>query len=146
MNLEEISEVIQCLVEYKQIPNYILQLGNNSSGKIESYFRKVTPNVTGEWRGNVDRGRWENISLHVVPQMWGNTSGGRQNIGGAAMTEAYTTIIENKYNLAFIFYYGKISYICVMDETYKELKDNGFRLPGNKDCVHKLEVLYVNPN
>lgn len=76
--------------------------------------------------------------------MWGNTSGGWGTIGGTAMTNQYTTIIENDmFALAAIYYNGQLAYICQIDNKWKEFAEKGFRyLPGMNDCANKLTVIY----
>jgi hypothetical protein len=144
VNIREISSLIQSIAVYGEMASHLGQLGTKEqTQKMKDHFNTYVLRGNGTWGGEIDR-RWETFDIHFFSQMWGNTSGGRQTIGGSAMTSAYTTIIENRaYGLAFIFYYGNISYICVMDDLYNAHRETGFKMmPGNRDCVEKLTVLY----
>ena len=86
---------------------------------------------------------WKNPDVHHITQVWSNTSGGWQGIGGSAMTRNYTTvIINNHYYLAAVFYGGRLAYLAEVDEKFRALGDLQ-KLPGIQDCEASLTVLYT---
>ncbi len=50
------------------------------------------------------------ISVYHFPQMWGSTALGFGGIGGAAMTEAYTTVVILQDKIAAVFFAGRYAY------------------------------------
>ena len=55
-----------------------------------------------------------NYDLHIFEQIWGNTSGGFQGIGGCAMTTQRTYVFvpntTNDNNECFVFFGGNFAY------------------------------------
>lgn len=45
--------------------------------------------------------------LAMFPQTWGSTSLGFEGIGGAAICDAYTIVIESSYNGEVLVYFGE---------------------------------------
>lgn len=139
IELKEIGEIVSTIHHYQEIINYFHQLVSDTPEKLKEYWEtKISPKS-----GNHLVRYWNDVNLHLVSQMWGNTSGGWQGIGGNAMTTGYTIIIENNwFGLAYIYYEGQLAYVCEMDEKYDEYKKQSYRgLPGRGDCQKLLNVL-----
>lgn len=139
IELKEIGEIASTIHHYQEIINYFHQLVSDTPEKLKEYWEtKISPKS-----GNHLVRYWNDVNLHLVSQMWGNTSGGWQGIGGNAMTTGYTIIIENNwFGLAYIYYEGQLAYVCEMDEKYDEYKKQSYRgLPGRRDCQNLLNVL-----
>jgi hypothetical protein len=146
IDLQELSHITGAITDYEYLPNIFQQLGSHKQNeKIKEFWNKniVKRETSTHLTGNEYR-QWKEISLHVVPQTWGNTSGGWEGIGGSTMTKSYTVIIENPFfNFSCIYYNGKLAYICEMDDLYKEHMTNGYRtLPGMRPYKESLTLIY----
>jgi hypothetical protein len=87
---------------------------------------------------------WLSYNIHIVSQTWENTSGGWQSIGGAAMTTQFTIIIEHIFsNSVWVFYSGKLAYICTMDSLYNKYKGQLEHLPGKSNAIKNLTLINV---
>jgi len=139
IGLKEIGDIAACVNHYEETINYFSQLQSDDKAKLTEYWDKRIQPIGGR-----DLLRyWKEINLHLVNQTWGNTSGGWEGIGGAAMSTRYTLVIENNwFGFAYIYYGGQLAYVCEMDERYKEYKDQSYRaLPGRRSCRELLNVL-----
>ena len=67
-------------------------------------------------------------------QMWGSTACGFGGIGGAAMTNADTIIVEfSEYKVACVYHSGRFAYSCMTDDSYRAYVN--FRsFPGKADA------------
>jgi hypothetical protein len=146
IDLSDIADITRSISEYEMLTNSFTQRGTKEEKELLTDFwnKKVVKRETSTWMTSHEYEQWKEINFHVVAQTWGNTSCGWQGIGGAAMTKAYTVIIENGWSgLVCVFYFGKLAYMCEMDDKYKVYVEKGFRgLPGHGDCHEKLTVLY----
>jgi len=114
IGLKVTSDMMSSICLYEGLINYFPQL-TSSGSKYYDRMRKMWDDRLK----NVSVSTWCKIDLHIINQLWGNTSRGWEGIGGSAMSESYTVVIENSITrLAFIYYDGKLAYICVMDESY----------------------------
>lgn len=147
INLNTIGNIASNIDHYYSLPGYFFQLKSGEEGKKLKQF----------WQENITKkdtcqisipgySKWKEISLHIVRQVWGNTSCGWEGVGGSAMTADYTMIIENNhYKLAFIYYQNSLAYVCKMDDAYKEYIKDGYRaLPGHKGSRELLNLIYSN--
>ena len=129
-DISTISEMLQTVDTFNDIhacQNYTLI---KSQYAID--FKKISYN------------EWLCYNIHIVNQTWGNTSGGWEGIGGSAMTTRFTVIIEHDLSdSAWIFYSGKLAYVCVMDDSYEKYKGNLQHLPGKSSAIHKLTLINV---
>lgn len=148
VDMEEMANMMNAIVHYGGIPNYFAQLGmGETSEGLENYWNtKIVKRDKSTWMTQSEYEEWKDINLHLVSQMWSNTSCGWEGIGGSAMSSAYTLIIESKwFNLVFVYYRGKLAYICENDEKYESVKQKHFiGLPGYNSCLDKLTVIYRN--
>jgi len=62
----------------------------------------------------------EGFQLESFVQIWGNTSGGHEGIGGSAMTSQLTVVLWNE-KRAFIFFDGNYGYKIRFSLVNKEL-------------------------
>jgi len=146
IEMSDMANMMLAVTHYKQISTYFPQLAGGKEGEVlrqywETYIVKRTEKT---WMVESEFRLWDEIELHLISQTWGNTSGGWESIGGSAMTNDYTLIIENKwYNLSFVYYSGKLAYICEMDDKYTDIKQKGYRgLPGIVGSSAKLTVIH----
>ena len=146
IELSDMADLMKSISEYEYLANSFTQLssGEGRETLVKFWNEKIVKRETSTYMTEDEYRQWREINFHVVRQIWGNTSGGWQGIGGSAMTSAYTVIIENNwYGLACIYYNGKLAYICEMDEKYIDYMSKQYRgLPGHGDCREKLTVLY----
>ncbi len=148
VDMEEMASIMNSIVHYEGLPSYFSQLGmGETSDGLEKYWNtNIVKRETSTWMTQSEHEQWKEINLHLVSQVWGNTSCGWEGMGGSMMSNSYTLILENKwYNLVFIYYRGKLAYICENDEKYQSIKQKDFRgLPGYNGCLDKLTVIYRN--
>ena len=145
IDIQEISNITRAISDYEYLPNIFQHLGNKEQNeRLQAFWNKnVVKRETSTHLTHGEYVQWKEIDLHVVPQTWGNTSGGWQGIGGSAMTKAYTVIIENGFGFACVYYNGELAYICEMDEKYQEMISKGYdRLPGCNPYQETLTILY----
>lgn len=64
--------------------------------------------------------------LAMFPQMWGSTSLGFGGIGGAAMTSAYTVVIEGPQSTVAVYFGGRYAYQVDL-AAVTELQRDAFR-------------------
>lgn len=120
----ETEQFLSAINSYKQLQYTITQMGGDYAPKLRDYFQDKT-------------NQWDQVDFHIIQQTWGNTSGGWQGIGGAAMTTDYSVIVTNKFlNVAFVYFGGRLAYICEMDERF-----NLDRIKGHNEC-DDLSLLY----
>lgn len=62
----------------------------------------------------------ESFNIESFTQMWSNTSGGNEGIGGSAMTSQLTVVLWNE-KRAFIFFDGNYGYKIRFSLANKEL-------------------------
>lgn len=62
----------------------------------------------------------ESFQMDSFTQMWGNTNGGLEGIGGSAMTSQLTVVLWNK-ERAFIFFAGNYAYRVNFSLANKQL-------------------------
>ena len=146
IDIQELSHITQAIAEYEYLPNVFQQLGSREQNeKLKDFWNKniVKRETSTHFTGN-EYGQWKEINLHVIPQTWGNTSGGWQGIGGSAMTKRYTVIIENHfYGFSCVYYNGELAYICEIDDLYKEHMATGYRtMPGMSPYKESLTIIY----
>lgn len=146
IDIQELSHITLSVANYEYLPNIFQQLGSKEQNeKLKEFWntnivkRETSTHFTGS-----EYQQWKEINLHVVPQTWGNTSGGWQGIGGSAMTKRYTVIIENHfYGFSCVYYSGELAYICEIDDMYKEHMATGYRtLPGMRPYKEGLNIIY----
>jgi hypothetical protein len=149
-NISDLADITTSISEYHKLATIFTQLKGGKDGEPlrEFWNRKVVKRETNTWLNSREETEWLNFNLHFIPQMWGNTSGGWEGIGGAAITESYSIIIENeKFGFAAIYYNGQLAYICEIDEKYKELIKGGYKnMPGVSSCSKVLTVIYKRNN
>jgi predicted phage tail protein len=145
IGMKEMASAMNAVTHWESLSGYFTQLktGEDKNKLVEFWNTNVVKRDTSTYMTQAEYDQWCEINLHIVSQMWGNTSGGWETIGGSAMTSAYTTIIENNfYGLAAVFYNGQLAYICQIDDKWKVYSE-GFRfLPGMSDCSRKLTIIY----
>lgn len=145
IEMEDIANVMLAISNYKERATYFSQMGGNDDGLLKEYWEtKIVKRTEKTWMTESEFRQWSDIDVHLISQTWANTSAGWQTIGGSAMTPAYTTILENRwYGLSFVYYSGKLAYICEMDDKYSDFKQKGYRgLPGHRECSEKLTIIH----
>lgn len=63
----------------------------------------------------------EDFSIHIFEQMWGNTSGGFEGIGGSAMTTQTTYVLISNmpnYDECLVFFNGGFAYKVPYSEKF----------------------------
>lgn len=87
-----------------------------------------------------------NIDFRMFTQVWGNTSGGFQGMGGSAMTKQSTIVLiphvnrEGYDKIACVFFGGQFAYkVAVTPEFMDDLSK--FQIAGCHDAMLKYRVL-----
>lgn len=147
IDINEIADFTRSVSEYLRLASYYPQLDQNQKETLAVLDARVMSKTDkGSYMDQVGYRYWKEVNVHMILQGWGNTSGGWQGMGGSAMTNAYTVIIENKwFDAIFVYYGGKLAYIADAGEKLKPFRERGFRnLPGLRECSDKLDVFYKN--
>ncbi len=147
-DLKESAQLLTAVSHYMELCNDIKGLDPKQKEKLEELQERIVRHSKD--KRYVDHNVWKywrDIRIHYVGQMWGNTSGGWEGIGGCAMSSYYTCVIENSWiGAAFIYYNGKLAYIADMnDKWYELIKEKSYsKLPGLSTCSKVLDVFYLN--
>ena len=144
--LTDVADFTRAVSSYQGLINYVSQLDPEQNIALKTFYDKiVAKSGNSKYVDGTAYRYWNDINIHMVSQTWGNTSGGWQGIGGSAMTQAYTIIIENRwFDAIFVYYGGELAYIADSGERLKPFRENSFRhLPGRNECANKLDVIYV---
>jgi hypothetical protein len=145
INLKDITNVLLSVEHYNGLGGYLNQLDPKQRETLNEYHHLML-NYSRDKKYIDDEylRHWKEVNLYVINQMWGNTSGGWEGIGGSAMTSSYTTIIENKHGEAiFVYYNGKLAYIAKSNNKLKKYSENNFSyLPGIQTCGDVLDIIY----
>lgn len=152
-DLREVSNLTKAISHFQGLHANLIQMGRETKdGKEELlkdfWTRKVQSHTKGKHMGWLEPGYetqlWAEINVHHVIQNWGSTSCGWGGIGGAAMTDSYTTVIENTlFGVAAVYYSGTLAYVLEVDEEFQKHKANGFRTMPDIDG-YGLKILYTN--
>lgn len=140
IDIKEIGNMALAVTHYYGLGSYFPDLKRNnkfSDNLIE--FLKSKNADSNYWESQVAR-NWNRIDLHLVDQMWGSTSCGWGGIGGAAMSNKFNMIVENKYLGIFLVYWdGQLAYIAEMTDNVKYSS-----LPSITNCEKVLKILYTS--
>ena len=133
--IDDIATFTKTISDHFKLANYFKQLDTKQLDTLNQLAEIVSQN---------DISRWRDINTYVVRQVWGNTSGGWQSIGGAAMTADYTIVIENLiYGVIFVYYGGSLAYIAKIDDNLSKYRQTNYsRLPGLGSCAKDLTLFY----
>lgn len=146
-DMEDSIDFQRAINEYLKLAYTFTQItsGETAEPLREFWQRDVVKRDTNLWLTEGEYREWISFNAHMVRQMWGSTAGGWPGMGGAAMSEYYTTVIENEYyGFVCVYYGGRLAYICEMDDKYKEYMGQRYRaLPGITECRKKLTILYT---
>ena len=149
LDMDEIIHVMQSVSDYNKLCSVFNQMDPAQREKLNIYYdRMLQFSKDKKWMDQESLRAWNKINLHVVLQSWGSTACGWGGMGGAAMTNSYTTIIESiEGNAIFVYYDGKLAYVAEMDDKLKPIKQHGYRnLPDIGDSSKVLTTYYVNKN
>lgn len=145
IGMEEMTEVMQSLVKYETMINWLSQSGEPTytDGCKEYMDLFIKKSRDGKYLDHYSFEYWKDINVHIIKQNWGSTSCGWGGMGGAAMTSSYTTIIQNLYTGAICVYYdGKLAYIAKETDVLKKYRETGWRfLPAYSD-TKELDIIY----
>lgn len=145
MGLKVITEIMISIEHYNTLGGYINQLDSKQYDSLNEYYQKMLKySRDGKFVDNGYMSHWGNINVHIVKHMWGNTSGGWQGIGGSAITESYTVIIDSVDGDAiFVYYGGKLAYIAKNNDKLTSYRIEGYKyLPGLNSCKDTLDLIY----
>jgi hypothetical protein len=145
INLKIITELLSSIEHYDTLSNYFTQLDPKQYENLNEYHLIMLKNSRdGKYIDERYVRYWKDINLHLIKQMWSNTSCGYESIGGSAFTASYTTIIENHHGGAiFVYYNGKLVYVAKINDKLKPFKDNEYSdLPGINSAKKKLDLIY----
>lgn len=146
-DLSDIADFTKAVSSYQGLINYISQLDPEQNIALKTFYDKIlAKSGNSKYVDGTAYRYWNDINIHMVSQTWGNTSGGWQGIGGSAMTQAYTIIIENRwFDAIFVYYNGELAYIAEANSKLDQFRAKSFRnLPGVIESSKKLDVIYQN--
>lgn len=145
IDISEIADLTKAISEYMLLASHVSQLDPAQRESLDELYKRVlAKSDKGTYVDQVAYGYWKDVNVHLIKQTWGNTSGGWEGIGGSAMSQRYTTIIENQWiGAIFVYYGGQLAYIADAGEKLKPFREVSFRnLPGMMNCSKKLDVFY----
>ncbi len=80
------------------------------------------------------------ITIRHFPQIWGSTALGFGGMGGASMSEAYTTIVFLNNTIAAVYFGGGFAYSVMVNEVF--MKDvTACRAGSISDAQKNYEVI-----
>ena len=145
--MEDSIDLQKAIAEYLKLAYTFTQITSGEAAEPlrEFWRRAVVKRDENTWLNEGEHRGWLAFDVHMVRQMWGSTAGGWPGMGGAAMSEYYTTIIENpEYGFVCVYYGGRLAYICEMDDKYKEFMGQRLKfLPSISESRKKLTVLFT---
>lgn len=145
--MDDSIEFQQAVSHYVKLAHTFTQTTSGEAAEpLEEFWNKsIVKRDEKTWMTDQEYSYWISFNAHMIKQMWGSTAGGWPGMGGAMMSEYYTTVIENSYyKFACIYYGGRLAYICEMDDKYQAYLEKGYRgLPGIPECRRKLTILYT---
>lgn len=147
IDLEEISNITGALSHFQGLLSYLPQLDSKNE-ELQKYYQYLLDKSKGKYLDQRIVEEWEKVDFHFINECWGSTSCGWGGQGGAAFTNSYTTIIENRAcKIAAIYWGGKLAYLVHMDEVYDTFtKTNNYHhFPGLKESKMRFNTIYVNP-
>jgi hypothetical protein len=149
LDMDEIIHVMKSVSDYNKMCSFFNQLDPAQRETLNVYYdRMLQFSKDKKWMDQESLRAWNKINLHVVLQMWGSTACGWGGMGGAAMTNSYTTVIESiEGNAIFVYYNGKLAYVAEIDDKLKPIKEGGYEnLPSISNSSKILTTYYVNKN
>ena len=145
-DMRDSAELLTAISNYHELAYSFTQLvGGKDSGPLREFWnRKIVQRETETWLKPSEYDAWRRFNIHMFTQMWGSTACGWGGMGGAAMTESYTIIIENElFGFACIYYGGRLAYICETDEKYMKYVEKGYRgMPGIASSSTQLTIIH----
>lgn len=144
-NLADIADISNSIIVHKRLPAYITQLDPSQSDTLKEIHEMLLQRSGDKkYIDHIANEAWEEVNIHYIYQMWGSTSCGWEGIGGAAMTESRTLILESvNFDLVSVYYGGRLAYIVRKNEKLNPFRSNGWKnLPGCQTVKSVLDVLY----
>lgn len=147
-DLSQAAEVLTSINHYMELANHLHQIDPKQRETLTTLYDRAKAHSKDKiYMDHVAYQYWQDINIHTVGQHWGSTSCGWGGMGGAAMTDSYTTIIENLWiGGAFVYYNGKLAYIVDMDDKYSDFLDKSKRryagFPGLSEVSSVFTVFY----
>lgn len=142
IGIAEMSDVMLALKEYQRMSGWITQTTGTES-KLKEWCTKYMEMYgdQGKYIGQEWYRGWRAIDIHIVNQTWGSTACRWGDIGGAAMTSAYTTCIVNyEMKIVCVYWSGRLAYIAELND--KIAKD--WHMPGLGN-TGKIDMIYKHP-
>ena len=145
IDMDEMINVMQAVSDYNKMCSHFNQLDGEQRSTLNTYYERMLQFSKDKKYMDQDSLRaWNKINIHIVLQMWGSTACGWDGMGGSAMTESYTTVIESlNGGSIFVYYGGKLAYVAEIDEKLQLIKEDGYRrLPGISGAKERLTLHY----
>lgn len=143
IDIQEISSITSALSHFNGLASYLPQL-DSKDPILQKYIQDLLSEYSVKHWYELPFDNWNVIDFHVALQMWGSTSCGWGGMGGSAMTESYTVVIENRsLGIAAIYWNGQLAYLVQIDTKYEGyLKVRGYKMPSRSDVQSQLTLIY----
>lgn len=145
IDIQEISNITAALSHFGGLASYLPQL-DYKDPVLQAFCQALQDKHKVKKWYEVPFGDWDRIDFHVSLQMWGSTATGWGGMGGAAMTEQYTVVVENSYlGIAGIYWGGQLAYLVEMNVKYYDyIKTRGYNIPSRRDSGTHFDLIYAS--
>jgi len=143
IEMQELAQIVAALSHQKKLCSYFGQM-DKTQPAVKEFYENLLKQAKITYANEHFFHEWSSIDLHVVNQLWGSTACGWGGMGGAAMTNAFTTVLENKnMKMSFVYWNGKLAYVVQIDEKYTEfVTKRGYHFPQLSRVSEILTVIY----
>lgn len=80
------------------------------------------------------------VSVVLFPQTWGSTALGYGGLGGAAMTTAYSVVVQTLADACVYFGVGRLAYHCVFEAMTSEQRESFQKDIGKQSLCARAEA------
>ena len=145
--LSDLADLMTSIVHYDNLMTTLTQQASKTPYKeaAEAYMDFfIRQGLQGKHLSPKSYEYWRDYNLFVVKQTWGSTAGGWEGMGGSAMTDSYTVVIENYFTRGIAVYYnGRLAYMAKSDEKLERYRvENYKKLPSRDKCDQELSIIY----
>ena len=144
-NIETMADMNVSIANYTtDLVHQISQPGPDNRNAVEWNKKKIRD--TKSWWWDTGYKMFLDFNVHLIKQNWGSTSAGWGGMGGAAMTQTYTTVIHcPSLGIVAVYYSGQIAYVMDISDTEPENVHLIIEKPPAFSTVkNNNNIIYIN--